>query len=213
MQDHAMHPNMSRFGILLSCISFFFMGALLQSQDDTKSLTELSVEQAVQLIQTQEFLNLDGLNSLSLELAEVLGRHGAADELSSAADHPSEAFYSGVLTLNGITKLDASAATSLAKQRGGLSLAGLTSLPLETAQALANHQGWGLHLSGVSDLSPDAARSLGGYSGKQLHLAGLTTLSPEVAQGLSQFRGDMLDLGGLTELSPAAAAALTAFSQ
>ncbi|MFN6270101.1 MAG: hypothetical protein ACK40T_06875 [Akkermansiaceae bacterium] len=74
------------------------------------------------------------------------------------------------------------------KEKGELSLNGLTSLNAETAAVLAEFKGVALMLNGMTTLSEESAAALAGFKGEHLHL-GLTTLSPEAARILAK-RGE-----------------------
>jgi len=120
-------------------------------------------------------LHLDGLTTLSPEVAEAL------------ADHK------GSLYLNGVTTLSDETAVALAKYHGDLSLNGLTTLSDRQAEALAKHYGENaydggfnfadLSLNGLKTLSDRQAEALGKHKGA-VHLDGLTTLSEEAAEAL-----------------------------
>jgi len=136
---------------------------------------------------------LDGLKTLSPEVATELARHR------------------GWLSLNGLTNISDEAATALARHRGALHLDGLTQISDASAAALAAHRGE-LSLNGLTAISDAAAKSLARHTGGRLFLGGLTTLSPEAARALSGRNGGgpifQMHLDGLTTLSPEAAAAL-----
>jgi len=117
--------------------------------------------------------------------------------------------------LNRFTKIDDSAAESLGKHKGDLSLDGLTSLSDAAAESLTKYKRSVISLNGLTNLSDAAAESLGKYEGVDLWLNGLTSLSYEVAESLSsQDEGNVsiLSLYGLTSLSDAAAEGLSKHS-
>ena len=87
----------------------------------------------------------------------------------------------GGLVLPNLTMLSANAAKSLLQRKGRLVL-GLTTLPEETAKALAPHTG-AVCLDGLTTLSDESAKALAEYPGG-LSLSGLTTLSDEAAKAL-----------------------------
>ena len=109
-------------------------------------------------------LSLDGLSTLSAEVAEALARH--KDDLY----------------LGGLTTLSDDAAKALARHKGGLVLNGLTTLSDEAAKALAQHKGW-LDLNGLTTLSDEAAKAVAERKG-ELYLHGLTTLTDDGAKVL-----------------------------
>ena len=100
-----------------------------------------------------EFLSLNGLDTLSPEAARALvwnseDQQGGCESLSldglrSMSNELAEAFsgYDGTLSLDGVRELSKQAAGSLAKHVGSLSLRGLLTLTDEAAEALAIHDG------------------------------------------------------------------------
>ena len=116
---------------------------------DTSELTVLTVAQAKTLVRCKTNLLLDGITSISPEVAEVLGRH-----------------EQGMLFLRGLKTLSPEASVALANHaQGAVFLDGLSTLSPEVAAALALHKG-DLILSGVTELSPDAARAIVSHQGR-----------------------------------------------
>lgn len=116
---------------------------------DTSKLRVLTVAQAETLIDCRTNLLLDGLTSVSPEVAQVLGGH-----------------EKGMLFLRGLKTLSPEVAAALANHtQGAVFLDGLTTLLPETATPLALHKG-DLILSGVTELSPEAARAIVSHLGR-----------------------------------------------
>lgn len=107
-----------------------------------------------------------------------------------------------------LRELDADVAAIIAASaRPRIELAGLETLSVETARALAGFGGL-LYLSGLKRMSPDVATAFADHS-SWLDLPGLETLEPEVAAALAR-HAPPLCLDGLVRLSPAAAEGLAA---
>jgi len=97
-------------------------------------------------------------------------------------------------------------AKKLAHQKGVLYLSSLKSLSDAAAEVLSNHKG-GLNLYGLTSLSDSAAEALSKQKG-WLNLVSLTSLSDAAAEALSSHEGDMY-LNSLKSLSDAAVVALS----
>lgn len=180
----------------------------LPPDNEIKALT---VEQARELAARDGDLWLDGLTSLSPEIAAALSRHKKALGLNGLSTLSPEvagalAGHEGILGLNGLTSLGDAAAKELARHRGKLGLEGLATLSDAAAEALGHHEG-GLGLDGLTSLSPEAARGLSRQQG-ELVLRGVKTLSDEAAQALGQHTGSLF-LDGLATLSTKAAEGLS----
>lgn len=130
-------------------------------------------------------LNLDGIESLSSDVATAL------------------AGYDGVLSLGGVRELTPEAAAALETHERGLCLGGLRALPPDVAAALGRCAG-PLDLSGVEELAPEAAAALAGHR-TALNLRGLRRLSPAAATALIPHQG-LLVLGTPALAGPEAAA-------
>jgi hypothetical protein len=183
-------------------------------------------------------LRINGLKTLSPKAAEALAAHPgkvllySLETLDSIPLAQKLARQWGEVRL-GVTELSPPIAAELAKHRGNeedktrpgviarradgaasvLRLDNLTSLSLETAEALAAHEGV-LVLNDLTALPPDVAAALAKRVGNRktkrtgtLVLNGLETLSTESAAALAAFTGELV-LKGLTELPPDTAAAL-----
>ena len=177
-----------------SLVILCLLGAGFARGEETDRIKTLTVEEATRLAQQKSGrLLLDGLKSLSAEVATELARH------------------EGWLSLNGLITISEEAAAALGQHKRALHLDGLTKISGATAAALAAHRGE-LSLNGLTAISDDAAKALAGHTGGRLFLNGLTTLSPGAARALSQRKGGgptyQMRLDGLTSLSTAAAAAL-----
>ena len=111
------------------------------------------------------------------------------------------------LDLNHLTTLSVESAEALVQRRAGtILLNGLTSISAQQAEALAKHRGRCLSLRGVQTLSEEAAAQLANYRGVLL-LDGVTHLPDGAISELAQCAGP-LSLCGLTRLSTPGARAL-----
>jgi hypothetical protein len=171
------------------------------------SVKEMSPEVARVLATHNGHLSLGGIRQLSVDVAEALTKGRPNTDMTS-------------LTLDGLFDLSPEIATALAQCRGPLSLSGLQSLSLETANALASSPrkpyntsffngalGNWLTLNGLDEVEPSVIACLRS-AGWEVSLDGLKDLSPEVAAELAKQSG-VISLNGVTNLSPAAAKALT----
>ena len=95
----------------------------------------------------------------------------------------------GYLSLDGLTELSDSAASSLSKHKGGLSIKGLTQAELLPYLRAASKHKEGLSIDGLTQLSDSAASSLSKHKGG-LSIDGLTQLSDSAAESLSKYEGD-----------------------
>lgn len=110
------------------------------------------------------------------------------------------------LSLNGLASLDLPTAEVLALYRGQLYLDGLTELSEEVARVLALHE-WGcLRLNGLKCLTPDVADALARHR-RHLLLNGLESITDEVAESLGK-RRCALSLDGVNTLTVRAARGL-----
>ncbi len=187
--------------------------------EDTKQLSDLTTDQAKKLITEyrSKTLSLDGLKTLTPEIASVLALHEGARERDSGWAQ---------LSLNGLTRLSSESAEALAKYQGILHLQSLATLDSEPlVKKLASQQGE-LYLDGLLTLSPEFAVILAGNSGTRdiqlradaiihrgdraasvLRFTHLPELNLAAASGLSKHDG-ILVLNGLTILPPDIAAEL-----
>jgi hypothetical protein len=181
---------------------------------DSGTITSLTAEAASELLAAHDGpLDLSGLDSLSSEVAAILATHDAdlyLDGLSSVttavatalaahgsgADNPdpeaiaarvAQAFEAGATNLDAFQQIVAD--FSGGGQPATLSLAGLTTLSPDVADALAGHIG-GLNLDGLNSLSAEAATALANHLGA-LSLGGLTTLPDDVAEILLDHAGEI----------------------
>jgi len=177
-------------------------------------LKTLSPEVAAVLVEPAEPLSLDGLTKLSPETAAVLAKH-----------KPVGGFGYADLRLNGLKTISPAAAEALAAHQGMIllsSLEKLDSLPL--AKKLAAQ--WGELRLGLTELAPEIAAELAKNAGvaedktqpgiihrradrapSVLRLDNLRSLSPETAESLSKHSG-VLVLNGLKSLNPIVATSL-----
>ena len=184
---------------------------------DSTSVTELTVEQAVELVGSQGDLDLSHLRSLSPPVAELLGSSGSPvvlDGLTSLSPD-SAALLSrpdAVLALNGLTELPWDTARALITPTSprGLSLGGLKGISDELAELMGQHIGY-LRLPGVETLTDRQIELLSRHRGF-LTLSGLEPLSPRAARALGQHVG-MLVLNGVKSLTPETAAGLSSHTQ
>jgi hypothetical protein len=176
-------------------------------------------------------LDLPGLTTLSVEVAEALGRWLGSflwlDGLSTISVEATEGLLTWsedwndghALSFNGITSLSREVAEVLARWKGTyLVLDGLTGISIEVAKLLAKRKRTSvleegprdlLSLNGLRTLTVGVAETLAGFEGTWLSLDGLTALSAEVADALSQWKGILLELNGLAGLTVNVAKALT----
>lgn len=179
-------------------------------------------------------LSLNGLSSLSQQVAEALATHDGElhlndvrtlddDAATAIARHPGPLSLNGLnsltsrlltqkllesqkhLSLLNLTTLSVDAAAMLSEAGGFISL-GLLDLPDDVAATLSLHAGGTLSLPGLVGLTDAAAAALAGRKGDLL-LQGLSSLSDEAAEAFSQHVHD-LDLYGVTTLSDAAVRSL-----
>jgi hypothetical protein len=159
-------------------------------------------------------LQLDGLKTLSPELARAIARHpgnislGGLQEFTPDAARELTGCRWGCLVLRGLRTLTEQVAALLGDTDVGLILSGLRRLTPGVAAGLAQTRG-GLFLNGVQALSLQAAQALAGHRG-HLGLVGVTEAPEEVLAALAEHDGPVvLGLeGGLTlhhgEREPAA---------
>lgn len=145
-----------------------------------RELRTLTVKQARALISSRAILNLTGLKSLPLKVAQELGRRGDGTDLF----------------LDGLIEISPAVAEALITQ-------GKQAPPLD-GEIEFNC----LSLNGLWHISPDVAKALAGHEGA-LFLDGVTTLSEEAARTLAT-REHTLSMNGLTSLSETGSAALRA---
>ena len=153
-------------------------------------LTELSLEVASDLGQAKCALSLDGVRTITPEVADALVRGKGTLRLGLTSITPEVADalgkHSGWLTLHNIRALDRESAAALAKHKHWLSLDGLDSLTPEIAEALGQFNGMNLDLKYLKTLDQDCAEKLSSATCRGgLYLNGLETVTPEVVNALS----------------------------
>lgn len=112
-------------------------------------------------------------------------------------------------TLAGVTEITDEVAQALAEYKGNLNgLPGLTSLKSASLAAKYAAQPGDLKFAKLTAISDDVAKALATHKGK-LDLSGLQSLSDEAAKSLARHDGELL-LTGLTKLSDPSAALLRA---
>ena len=181
---------------------------------DTNEIRNLTPKEARELVRRhkEEYqLSLNGLTSLDAETASVLAEFEGHPHLETAQSLAE--FKGGVLSLEGLTSLDAETAQSLAEFEGGeLNLSGLTSLDAETVKALAKFKGneqSQLSLNGLTSLDAETAQSLAEFKGDvlSLYVYGLTKLTPETVKALAKLQGKGLDIDHLNAIARSSQAA------
>ena len=162
-------------------------------------------------------LCLNGLNSLSMELAKILNKWKGDIHLSGVEDISVDTArelaraHKGALRLNGLSELDSSVLNELIENEGSIYLSGITELPDESFALFSKAYG-SLGLEGLSSLKAIQAKHLAasglgeGYV-PSLYLEGVASIDEATAKELAKYRGD-LHLG-ITGLSDKVAAALS----
>ena len=166
---------------------------------------------------------LDGLETISVEVASVLSRFPGTLDLRGLTSLPEDCAVAlgrhlGDLRIGGLASLSAVAAKAISRNRGELDFSmfqgfasggsSLITLPDDVAEALSRHVGI-LRLDNVSRLSDKASAALAQHEGL-VRLNGLVSLPPNAAKHLSRHRGG-LSLYGLKDLSESAAECLAAY--
>jgi len=165
-----------------------------------------------------EFLTLEGVASLDAETAAPLTAYGGVVSLPDITDltAPTAAALRGFggddwgagVELPGVRSLTAAAAAELAGCQALLSLPALDELPVESARALAAHEGIGIVLGGLARLPPEVAEAIANARSMQgLLLPDLTVLDSEpLARRLA--RQDHVFLPRVSLIEPAILEAL-----
>ena len=108
----------------------------------------LTKEIAEQFLADEDSVDLSEFTAIEDDAAEVLSTNEPTNPWGRS------------LYLFGLTSLSDSAAESLSKHKGDISLASLTSLSDSAAESLSKHKGFSLRLGGLTELSDAAAESL-----------------------------------------------------
>ena len=172
---------------------------------EIKSLTELSsLPLAHKLAAPKRELHLDGLESLSPEVAAILvtNRGAFEDRSRTGVVFRRRDRAASVLRFTNLASLNLGTAKALSKHSGVLVLNGLETISPDVAAVLAKRDGGTLVLNGLLELSPETAKALATYSG-EIALKALGELSVDCAKVLSTHR-HKLYLNGPTEISPVA---------
>jgi cytochrome c5 len=184
---------------------------------DAPSVTELTVEQAIELAGTRGDLELNHLRVLSPQVAELLARSSTVFELNGLTSLSPESAATlsqpdVTLELDSLTDLPWDTARALITPTSprSLSLRGLTGINDEVAELMGQHGGF-LRLSGLSTVTDRQLELLAAHRG-YLGLSGLTNLSVRAATALGRHTG-LLSLNGVESLTPEAAAALAGHGQ
>ena len=186
-------------------------------------LTTLSVEAAAALTDGPNWDGrLPAIKTVTADVAKALAKrqHGLSMEgLTTLSDEVAKILSPNRLTkLNNLTALSPEAARALAITRNDhnhapLFLDGLTSLSDDTAKSLGLGARCELHLDGLKSLSPVAAVAICKRD-RDLYLNGLSTISDETLKALAEHKmpaGPIVYLKGLTALSDEGAAILAAW--
>jgi len=184
---------------------------------DAPSVTELTVEQAIELARRKGDLELNHLQVLSPQVAELLARSNSVFELNGLTSLSPESAAAlsqpdATLELDSLTDLPWDTARALITPTSprSLSLRGLTGINDEVAELIGQHVGF-LRLCGLSAVTDRQLELLSAHSG-YLGLSGVTHLSVPAATALGRHAG-LLSLNGVESLTPEAAAALVAHGQ
>ena len=171
------------------------------------ALQEISPEVAKAFASKKHlWLNLGGLQELSLKVAMELGQAKCAlslDGIRTITPEVADALVRGNGTLSlGLTSITKEVADALGQHSGWLTLHNLRELDRETAAALSRHKHW-LSLDGLNSLTPQVAESLGRFNGTNLELKSVKTLDRDCAEKLSHAtcRGGLY-LDGLKTITP-----------
>lgn len=191
-------------------------------------LKKLSPEVARELARHQGELQLLGIESLDREAAMLIAEHRGPLNLGLKRLTPEIAHglarLRGGLTCDQLESLDPRAAAALARGPEFLAFNGLREIDLETARALAAHDGT-VSLAGLESLPPEVAEPLLAdrpppAAGRQPELAVtfglLTGLTPRLAEALVQRgtrNGEEFDLVGVERLDSTEAAQALAQTQ
>ena len=189
-----------------------------------------------------EFLTLEGVTSLDAETAAPLTAYGGVISFPDITDltAPTAAALRGFggddwgagVELPGVRSLTAAAAAELAGCQALLSLPALDELPVESARALAAHEGIGIVLGGLAKLPPDVAEAIANARSMQgllfpdlirldseplarrlarqdhVFLPRVSRIEPAILEALRGNDGGELALPHLETVSPAAAKAM-----
>jgi len=156
-----------------------------------------------------------GADSLSLTAAQALGKNSRSwirlDGLTSLTPELAKALApGGALSLKGLKRLDQETAKELAQHGCQLVLSGVEEVSDGAIEALAETKA-DLFLSSVATISDSALEKLVRFKGQTLVL-GLRELRDNQARLMELFHGRSLALNSLTELSDNAAASLSRLS-
>ena len=167
-----------------------------ESLDRTDDIMSLTVEQARQLVQrrSDSILSLRSLRTLDVDVARVLARS-----------------QNNWLFLDGLKKIDAETAKSLADYKGHLGLSGVLSLDVDTIRELTEVERKGLFLDGMPTIDTEAAEGISRFQGGLLRLDGLTALDADTASVIARTKANRLALNKLRTIDPETAKSLLQF--
>jgi hypothetical protein len=151
---------------------------------------------AAALVTRGQRLRIYGLETISPELADILGRNRRGVELLTLrAITPdiaaSLARTCGPLCLDQVGSLDAVTARTLAGHRDWLNLCGLNRLPDDVLAELVRHEGHGMSIRLPGALDAGRAEIIARHQGI-LYLVGLDTVELEAAKILGHHRGRVI---------------------
>ena len=158
--------------------------------DGLESLTVEAAEVLAEMHPHNWDGRLPGFKTVPLDVAKALAKrqHGLSMEgLTTISDEAAAVLLPKVGgVLPALTSLSPVAAKAVAQTRGALNFDGLKTLPDETAKALEN-SGADLSLNGLTTLSPVAARAISKRE-RDLYLNGLTTIPDETLKALAEHK-------------------------
>jgi hypothetical protein len=167
-------------------------------------------------------LSLNGVKSLTSEVAEALSKHRGMltmDSITSFSEGVLDKLlrHEGPLSLSAFrsdsqfTSITPSVAQFFVNREGRstLRLDGLSEISIPVAEVLSTHLG-ALCLDGLEFLTAEAASALSVHS-DSLSINGLSSLSVSVAAALAEHKGKCLQLNGIRNISDDSARALAAY--
>jgi hypothetical protein len=156
-------------------------------------VTEIPLDVAETLVGRGQRLRIYDLDTVSPQLAVILGQNRRGVELwgvrtVTAQTATSLARTGGPLCLDGVKVLDVDSAKALALHHDWLNLGGLTELPDDVLAALVTHRGHGMTIGVPGTLDARRAEIIARHRG-MLYLLGLDTVTPEAARVLAAHSG------------------------
>jgi len=137
----------------------------------------------MKLLEEESFIDLQMLESITPEIAEILAKGDCT------------------LNLSGLKNLDTDCARELSeKKEGKIILDGLSELKLDAAKRLAKCE-IELSLAGLKDASTEILKTLGAGKIDTLYLDGFTKITPNLCKSLPSFDYKNIYLRGVETLS------------